>query len=246
VTYTWPTSVNPQITKERLELDRRTMGEFNFDREYNAHFDDQFSYFPSKLLLACTGDYPLHQDPKAGEIRRGDYYIGIDFGKHADHSAIAIIQEQQDHSLQLVYLQKFPLETPYTAVIGTIRRLNQTYNFMGGELDQTGVGEAPYEEIRQFAPTIKGATLTPRTKEDILGNLRLTMEHGTITIPIDEKELLTQLAQQRGEPTISGNLKFTHPNGTHDDLAWAFALSVHAYRGPSDWMGMVFGAPHHA
>jgi hypothetical protein len=43
-------------------------------------------------------------------------------------------------------------------------------------LDQTGVGEAPYEEIRKFAPTIKGITLTISVRQDILGNPRLTME----------------------------------------------------------------------
>ena len=36
------------------------------------------------------------------------------------------------------------------AVIGTVRRLKEAYWFRAGYLDQTGVGEAPYEEIRQF------------------------------------------------------------------------------------------------
>jgi len=241
-TYNWPTSVNPQITKEALELERKTIGEPNFNREYNAQFiDDQFNYFPSKLVLTCTDDYPLNPEPNAGQNLKGEFYVGIDFGKHRDHSAIAIIQEQPDHSLRLVYLREFPLETPYTAVIGTIRRLNETYEFRGGQLDQTGVGEAPYEEIKQFAPVIKGVTLTPRTKEDVLGNLLLTMEHKDVTIPKQPRTLLTQLTQQRCEPTQSGNLRFSHPQGTHDDLAWAFALAVHSYRGPLDWMGMGLG-----
>ena len=244
-TYNWPTSINPQITKEDLERERKTIGEPNFNREYNALFiDDQFNYLPSELVIGCTDNYPLNPEPKAGETLKGDFCVGIDFGKHRDHSAIAIIQEQPDHSLRLVYLREFPLETPYTAVIGTIRRLNETYGFRGGQLDQTGVGEAPYEEIKQFAPAIKGITLTPRTKEDILGNLLLTMEHKDVTIPKEPGTLITQLTQQRCEPTQSGNLRFSHPQGTHDDLAWAFALAVHSYHGPLDWMTTVIGVPH--
>ncbi|HYB67838.1 MAG TPA: terminase family protein, partial [Candidatus Acidoferrales bacterium] len=241
-TYNWPTSVNPQITKQKLDLERKTIGEFAYNREYEATFmDDESAYFPSTLILSCTDDYNLNPEPKTGETWKGEFYVGIDFGKHRDHSAIAIIQEQQKHSLRLVYLREFQLETPYATVIGNVRTLNDAYQFRGGRLDQTGVGEAPHEEIKQFAPVIKGITLTTQTKQDILGKLRLTMEHGDITIPLEPRTLLTQLTQQRCEPTQSGNLKFSHPQGTHDDLAWAFALAVHAYRGPLDWMTMAIG-----
>lgn len=243
-TYRWPTSINPTVTKEKLELERNTIGEYDFNREYNAQFiDAQFSFFSSKLVLNCTDAYKLNSEPKTGEIFRGTFYCGIDLGKHADHSAIAIIQEPHDHSLRLTYLHKFPLETPYTAVIGTIKLLHTAYQFRGGYVDQTGVGEAPYEEIRTFAP-IKGITFTAKTKADILSNLLLTMERKDITIPREPRELLTQLTQQRCEPTPSGNLKFSHPQGTHDDLAWAFALAVYAYPGNLDWMGTVIGVPH--
>ena len=241
-TYNWPTSVNPQITKQKLDLERKTIGEFAYNREYEATFmDDESAYFPSTLILSCTDDYNLNPEPKTGETWTGEFYVGIDFGKHRDHSAIAIIQEQQKHSLRLVYLREFQLETPYATVIGNVRTLNDAYQFRGGRLDQTGVGEAPHEEIKQFAPVIKGITLTTQTKQDILGKLRLTMEHGDITIPLEPRTLLTQLTQQRCEPTQSGNLKFSHPQGKHDDLAWAFALAVHAYRGPLDWMTMAIG-----
>ena len=66
--YTWPTSMNPQVTKERLELEKKSIGEHDFNREYNAVFmDDQFSYFPSALVLSCTDDYDLNPEPVAGQ-----------------------------------------------------------------------------------------------------------------------------------------------------------------------------------
>jgi hypothetical protein len=51
-----------------------------------------------------------------GERYRGEYLIGIDFSKHADHSAIAVL-EKIDDSLRLVHLKELPLETSYTAII---------------------------------------------------------------------------------------------------------------------------------
>ena len=118
--------------------------------------------------------------------------IGIDFGKHADHSAIAILQ-RLDREIRLVYLKEFPFDTPYTAVIGTVRTLKETYHFTAGYLDQTGVGEGPYEEIKQFMPAMKGITLTAPVKEDVLGRLRLTMEQHRLTMPRDDSRLLVQI-----------------------------------------------------
>ncbi len=227
-TYTWPSAVNPMITKEKLELERTTIGEFAFNREYNAAFiDDQFSFLPSSLVLGCTDDYALNGDPMQGQRYHGQYLVGIDFGKLADHSVVAIL-EKLNNNLRLVYLKEFPLDTPYTAVIGAVRRLNEAYAFSAGCLDKTGVGEAPYEEIRQFLRAMEGVTLTASAKEDILGKLKLALEKGKLTLPRDSSRLLVQITAQRCEPTVSGALKFTHPAGTHDDQLWSLALAVYA------------------
>jgi phage FluMu gp28-like protein len=228
-TYTWPTSMNPMISEERLELEKKTIGEYDFNREYNAIFlDDQFSYFPSTLVLGCTDDYNLNSEPKPGEKYKGQYYIGIDFGKHADHSAIAILQKTPEDELRLVYLKQFELDTPYTTVIGNVRLLNEAYRFRAGYLDETGVGEGPYEEIHNFMPAMKGVTLTAKAKQEILGRLKLAMEQHRLTLPRDDSRLLVQMTAQRCEPTMSGTLKFSHPPGTHDDELWSLALAAYA------------------
>ncbi len=81
-------------------------------------------------------------------------------------------------TLRLVYLKELPLETSYTAVIGSVRRLNEAYAFAGGCLDKTGVGEGPYEEIKQFMRGMEGVTLTAQMKEDIMGKLKLALGTG--------------------------------------------------------------------
>jgi phage FluMu gp28-like protein len=180
------------------------------------------------LVLGCTDDeYALNRDPLQAEKYKGQFVVGIDFGKHADHSAIAIL-EKVDDNLRLVYLKELPLETPYTAVIGTVRRLNETYAFAAGCLDKTGVGEGPYEEIKQFMQGIEGVTLTAQMKEDIMGKLKLALEHGKLTLPRDNPKLLIQMTEQQCETTKSGTQKFSHPAGTHDDQLWSLALAIYA------------------
>jgi phage FluMu gp28-like protein len=228
-TYTWPTRMNPLVSRERLEREKRAIGEYDFNREYNSIFqDDEFTYFPSSLVLACTDDYELDNDETATSepARNGEYHIGIDFGKHADHSAIAILQKIAEEQIRLVHLKEFELDTPYKDVIGWVRKLNDTYRLTGGCLDRTGVGEAPYEEIREFMPQIKGITLTVQAKEDLMGKLKLAMENHKITIPLDQRRLLSQITSQQCKPLPTGKLQFTHPSGTNDDLLWALALAA--------------------
>jgi phage FluMu gp28-like protein len=226
-TYTWPTRMNPLVSHERLEREKLTIGEYDFNREYNSIFqDDEFTYFLSSLVLACTDDYELDEETTSKQRPNGEYHIGIDFGKHADHSAIAILQKISDDQIRLVHLKEFQLGTPYMDVIGWVRRLNDTYRLTGGCLDRTGVGEAPYEEIRDFMPQIKGITLTVQAKEDLMGKLKLAMENHKITMPLDQRRLLTQITSQQCKPLATGKLQFTHPTGTNDDLLWALALAA--------------------
>jgi phage FluMu gp28-like protein len=229
-TYNWPSSLSPLITPKKLEQERKTIGEYDFNREYNAAFiDDEFSYLPSNLVLSCTDDYELDGEPRPGDRLRGAYFIGIDFGKHTDHSVIAVL-EKVGEDLRLVYLNELPLETSYTSVIGTVRRLNQAYAFAGGCLDKTGVGEGPYEEIKQFMRGMEGITLTAQAKEDVMGKLKLALEQGRLTISRDNQQLLVQMTAQQCETTKSGTLKFIHPTGTHDDQLWSLALATYASR----------------
>ena len=127
-----------------------------------------------------------------------------------------------------MYLKEFPLETPYTAVIGTARRLNEAYRFAAGCLDKTGVGEGPFEGIRGFMRGIDGVTLTAQVKEDVMGKLKLALEQGRLILPRDNQQLLVQMTAQQCETTKSGTLKFSHPTGTHDDQLWSLALTIYA------------------
>jgi len=227
--YIWPTRMNPQATPERLELERITIGDLAFDREYNAKFlDNQFAYFSTDLVLNCTKDYEPNNDQT--QPQPGNYHIGVDFAKLQDHSAIAILQKKSESSIHLVYIKEFPLNTPYTTVIDHVSRLHQAYHFLGGYVDQNGVGEALYEQIKKFTTRIKGVNLTVQSKEDILGKLKLAMERKIIAIPGSNKTLLTQITSQQCKLLPSGNLQFTHPTGAHDDQLWALALANYAIK----------------
>jgi phage FluMu gp28-like protein len=47
----------------------------------------------------------------------GDYYARVDFGKLADYSVLTVLKREGD-TLKLIHTYQFPLETPYSQVIG--------------------------------------------------------------------------------------------------------------------------------
>src|SRR5208282_2962479 len=163
----------------------------------------------------------------------GEYHIGLDFGKLQDHSAIAILQKTSENHVRLVYTKEFPLNTSYTDVIEYVRILHASYNFTVGSLDQTGVGEGPYEQIRKFMPQMQGTTLTASTKQDLMVKFRLAMENHKITLPNGNKKLFIRMTSQQSKPLQSGTLQFSHPHGTHDDLLWALVLAAQSALKPT-------------
>jgi len=100
------------------------------------------------------------------------------------------------------------------------------YAFAGGCLDKTGVGEGPYEAIKQFMREMEGITLTAQVKEDLMDKLKLPATPKPHH-PKSNPQLLIQMTAQQCE-TKSGTQKFSHPAGTHDDQLWRFALADYA------------------
>ncbi|RLI24832.1 hypothetical protein DRO57_05690, partial [Candidatus Bathyarchaeota archaeon] len=149
-----------------------------------------------------------------------------------DHSAVAVLSEDEDGVLRLIHLKRFPLETPYASVIGYLKGLCDTLEGVNRILiDQTGVGEYVVEDALNVGLPAEGVVLTVKTKEQIMTYLKTVMARGMLRYPYD-RMLLHELNVEKFELSKSGYITFTHPEGTHDDRLWALALAVYASRKP--------------
>ena len=160
---------------------------------------------------------------------RATTFAGVDLGKKQDFSALALIRKEKEVA-RLVGLKVFPLGTEYVAVIGYLHvvseRIQNVHKFL---IDQTGVGEPVIEEARRSIPGVAGIVLSLPAKQEIEVYLKLTMQNKRLLIPY-EPELTSELNVERFELTKTGQLQFSHPQGTHDDRHWAVALAVYALR----------------
>jgi phage FluMu gp28-like protein len=222
----------PLITPEFLKEMQQNMTHEAYQMEYEAEFTEaQNSYFPQTLIRksieqAQKQNLELHTNLEQN-YPKGKYYAGIDFGKLQDHSAIAIVKIE-DNTIKLFYMHEFPLETPYTQVIGHLTKANTKLHLQKILVDQTGVGEPILEEIRnQGINSTEGTKFTPETKEQLLTGLKITMEQEKLAIPY-ERRLCEQINDQQYAYNKNGHLQFSHPPNSKDDMLWALALAVAA------------------
>jgi len=173
----------PLISKEFLDEQHRDVGDLRYKMEYEAEFvEDENSFFRQDLIRECVEDYDLIDTDqlKTEEKISGSYFLGVDFGKRVDHSAVVLMKQEETERHRLVFLRQFDLGTPYIEVVGFIQRMNQKFDIRKGCVDQSAAGESLIEEIRGFAPQIEGLTFTAKTKQDLMILLQTRMDKGVL------------------------------------------------------------------
>jgi len=234
------------------EMKQRTPSE-RFRREYLAEFvEDELAYFSYKLIVKCIDSQltPITED-WTGQVKApaGRYFLGVDLGKKVDSSVIAIVRyNTKEQFAELVGLVRLKRDTPYGSVIGMVKvicgKLQHVEKIL---VDQTGVGEYIVEEmknagIRSQRP-VEGTILTVPSKQEILGYMKHLMETESLSLYYDE-ELIDQINIERYELAKTGQIQFSHPDGTHDDELWALALAAYATRTPdTSFMTEIYGVP---
>lgn len=162
------------------------------------------------------------------------FFLGVDLGKKHDYSVIAVVSKSPNREqVRLDYYKRWPLETPYSSVIGSVRVIiEKLHNVQKCLVDQTGVGEYIVEDmVKGGIRNVEGVMLSLPKKQEILSHLKQLMENELFTYPF-EVNLTGELNVEQFELTKTGQMQFSHPDGTHDDIFWAVALAVFATRGP--------------
>jgi phage FluMu gp28-like protein len=152
------------------------------------------------------------------------------------------VVERKEDRLNLIHVNRFPLETNFASVIGYIKALCDRWrNVVAVYPDLTGIGEYVVEDmIRSGIPNVKGVKFTVESKENMASVLKDRMMRGDLRIPYD-RELINELNVERYELTKTGHILFSHPEGTHDDRFWAVCLAGLGGRSPTSKPQISFG-----
>ncbi len=182
-----------------------------------------------------------------------DYFIGLDLGQTQDFTALTVLERRSvtsalamankpDYALR--YLKRFALGTPYTEIVPAVAKIAGGKTLMGSPLvvDQTGVGRAVVDMLRQTAGwvvpvTITGGQSVSRSedgsfhvpKKDLVTCLQVVMQARRLQIARGLSEaatLVRELQNFQVRITASAHETFgVWRDGQHDDLVLAVALA---------------------
>jgi len=221
-----------------------------FQREFMAEFvEDIDAWLTQSLIVKCIESSLQILD--FGDMPQGEFYLGVDFGKEQDFSVVLVLQKVGG-LLKMVHVHRFPLKTEYASVIGYVKSLQDRWREIRAVYaDITGVGGYIVEDmVRSGIQGVTGITFSVQSKEEMATILREKMRGSEVKIPyvpatkIQDVDLTAELNVEKYELMKTGHLRFSHPDGAHDDVFWSMALAVYgAIQSPLPGRGVAF-VPH--
>jgi hypothetical protein len=171
--------------------------------------------------------------------------IGADFARKHDFScfipmnsarqALGVYRSQEDWPLQKQQIAVLVVKHDFARIIA----------------DDAGIGDPLVQELRAAGFQVEGVNTGGPLKRVLIENLRLAFEQGTVGIP-DDNVLINELEAYEYEVLPSGQLRYSAPEGQHDDTVIALALALWGQRGSfgmfvqpnqrSSYMGQAVGA----
>jgi hypothetical protein len=207
--FSGPSWQNPFIPPEESEELRLEMSDRVYRQEILAEFlDDEGAVFRKVRSYVWKPTMP-----KPGVV----VAWGIDVAKHQDFTVIIGL----DANGMVAFFDRFnevswPLQK---------ERIRKTCR--GGApvvIDSTGVGEPIFEDLFNAGLNVRGYVFSAQSKAPLIEGLTIALEDSKITLP-DEPVLINELEAFEYETSPTGYVRYSAPEGLHDDCVIALALA---------------------
>ncbi|SIS88535.1 terminase large subunit domain-containing protein [Alicyclobacillus vulcanalis] len=224
--FRFPTSANPYIPPDEIEEARMTLPADVFRQEYEAEFLEDSAGVFRGICDCIAGEL---DEPKPG--RR--YVVGWDVAKHQDFSVLVTMDVERGH---VVAFDRFN-QVDYALQLERVRTMCKKYNNARLLMDATGVGDPLLEQVKRMGIQAEGYSLTNTAKQQLIEHLAVKIERREITFP-DIPVLVHELQTYQYEVTRAGNIRYSAPEGFHDDCVIALALAAWCLRAESGYSGL--------
>ena len=205
------TSDNPRLDPADIALLRSAMTERAARQELDAEFlDDGGAVF--RNVRACVGTIA-----RSGEAA----IIGVDWGRYEDATVFAALDPQTRCVVDVERLVDVDFATQRRALLAFWQR-----NGCGAVIaEANSIGAPNIEELQRAGLPVQAFTTTVASKTLLVDTLALALEQRTIVLP-ELDWLLNELEMYSVEIGASGRMRYSAPEGCHDDGVIALALAV--------------------
>lgn len=203
------TYMNPYIDPLEIDDAKKDLPELAFSQEYMAEFNDNVANpFGTAFIAQCT--FPMSTLPAV--------CFGIDLAKSHDWSVIVGL----DKHGSVCYLDRW--QSDWRTTKDKILRLPQGTAIA---IDSTGVGDPIGEDIQRVRGNVEAFKFTAISKQQIMEGLAVAIQSRIITFP--EGVITDELNNFEYIYTRTG-VKYSAPDGLHDDVVCALALAWKKYQ----------------
>ncbi len=204
----------------------------DFEQEFGNRFvDTSFAFLPYELILPCTADLELSDEP-AGLLRpTGRLVAGYDVGRTKDRAVLSVFEEIDGQAICRM-LRSFK-NTRFDDQEGELRRLLNVVPLARLSIDRTGMGMQLAENLERDFPNVVGEYFSNESKERWATNVKILLQRKALVLPRDRRLVADFHAIQR-KVLPSGKVAFDADRTAdgHADGFWSVALAVQSEVAP--------------
>lgn len=212
-----PTTSNPYISPDEVELARQDTLESSFNQEYLAQFVSFEGAVFRYVMEAATAK------PQSRPIEHHQYVFGVDWGRSNDYTAIAVLDATVR---EIVHLERFN-QVDYTIQRDRLRAMWERWQPAVVIAEANSMGQPIIDQLWRDGLPVQPFMTTAISKGQIIGELALAFEQRTLQI-IPNPVLLAELQGYQMHRTPAGHVQYSAPAGQHDDTVMATAIALSA------------------
>jgi phage FluMu gp28-like protein len=246
---------NGPLNAQMIERIKEQFGDdpARWRREMEAEWaEDEDVWLAQSLIVSCIGTKKnCGQDLEEYDTEKsysGEFFLGLDIGQVRDYTSLSIV-EMVDDTIYLRHQKLFPHPTTHAHVLGYIKRLQDLWSgFQKIRVDFTREGPSLIKDMENAGiDNAEGVNFSVPRKSEMASLLKQRMQNQQIRFPLltwekpYRSDICSELNVEKYQLRKDGNIGYSHPNGTHDDVFWSMALAVYATtdRAPEPFLTVV-------
>ena len=206
---------SPFANKELIAENKRTLPPKIFKQEFLAEWQDNEGAVFQGLDRVCINE--MWPDQNQSKV-----YAGLDIGNKGDYSVLTIIDELG----RVLYMWR-DNRIEYSQIADKVAEVCRHYKVRDLLVETNGVGDPVFEMIKKKYSRTSPLYQTNQTKENIIRRLMGDIQDTTLELP--SINLFPALAEEleifEYEVLPSGKIRYTHPQGFHDDCVLSLAIA---------------------
>lgn len=228
--FNFPTNDNPEYREntlwsspdkiKRLEELKQELPSKVYQQDYEASFlPDAASVFP--MIMQCVKEYQFPREPELGH----HYIVGADLALAEDFTAFMVFDTNDNRHVHGEVMQKIPYPDQKTRLVAIARRYNNARII----IDNTNEKSFAQDLQREGLFIVTDFTFSGKSKKELVDKTTILTEQKQVIFAPDKDTNLPVVSQFQSfgyKYTDAGNIKYSAPEGLHDDVCIACMLAM--------------------